>query len=203
MSEEKKYESHFDVSLEDLKYAPFPHRLAKMSKANLNAEICDIFTQVQINIPILDAIKQIPSYAKFLKNLCIVKRNLPVKETTIMNESQSAILQCKSVPKYKNSSCPTVSYIIESYIIDRALFDLGSSVNLLPYFVYKELGLRELNPTRITLELADRSIKIPRGIIEDVLIQIDAIYYLVDFIILNTQLVESKFSKRHVPVILG
>ena len=85
----------------------------------------------------------------------------------------------------------------------RALLDLGSSVNLLPYSVYKELGLGELKPTRVTLELADRSIKVPRGIIEDVLIQVDTVCYPMDFIILDTQPVEYESSKRHIPIILG
>ena len=92
---EKDYVSNSEpfneVTLEDLKHAPFPHRLMKASKTNLNAEIYDIFKQVRINIPMLDAIKQIPSYAKFLKDLCTVKRKLHVKETTMMNDSQSAI----------------------------------------------------------------------------------------------------------------
>ncbi|GFZ02210.1 hypothetical protein Acr_15g0008180 [Actinidia rufa] len=176
-----------EITVEDLKHAPFPQRLAKVSKANLNSEIYDIFKQVRINIPMLDAIKQIPSYAKFLKELCTVKRNLHVKETTMMNESQSAILQCKTVPKYKDPGCPTISCIIGGCKIDRALLDLGSSVNLLPYSVYKDLGLGELKPTRVTLELADRSVKVPRGIIEDVLIQVDTVYYPVDFIVLVTQ----------------
>jgi len=74
--------------MEDLKHAPFPHRLMKASKTNLNAEIYDIFKQVQINIPMLDAIKQIPSYAKFLKDLCTVKRKYHIKVTAMINESK-------------------------------------------------------------------------------------------------------------------
>ena len=104
--------------MEDLKHATFSHRLAKASKANLNAEIYNFFKQVRINIPMLNVIKQIPSYAKFLKDLYTAKKKLHVKETTMMNESQSAILQCKSMLKYKDSSCLTISYIIGSYIID-------------------------------------------------------------------------------------
>ena len=76
----------------------------------------------------------------------------------------------------------------KGYRIDRALLDLGSRVNLLPYSVYKELGLGELKHTRVILELADRSIKVPKGIIEDVLIQVDTVNYPVNFIILDTQL---------------
>ena len=67
------------------------------------------------------------------------------------------------------------------------LLDLGSSVNLLPYSIYKELGLGELKPTSVTLELVDRFVKVPRGIIEDVHIQVDMVYYSMDFIILDTQ----------------
>ena len=110
-----------EVTMKDLKHVPFPHRLTKASKAskvNLNARIYDICKQVRINIPMLDAIKQIPSYDKFLKNLCTVKRKLDVKETTMMNERKSVILQCKSVPKYKDPGCPTILCIIRGYRID-------------------------------------------------------------------------------------
>ncbi|RVW95558.1 Retrovirus-related Pol polyprotein from transposon 17.6 [Vitis vinifera] len=71
-------------------------------------------------------------------------------------------------------------------VVEKALLDLGASVNLLPYSVYKQLGLGELKPTSITLSLADRSVKIPRGIIEDVLVQVDNFYYPVDFVVLDT-----------------
>ena len=107
------HEASNKVSFEDLKHAPFPHRLTKASKANLNAKIYDIFKKVRINIPILDAIKQISSYVKFLKDLRTTKRKLHVKEMTMMNENQSTILQCKSVLKYKDPSCPTILCIIE------------------------------------------------------------------------------------------
>ena len=70
--------------------------------------------------------------------------------------------------------------------MEKALLNLGASVNLLPYFVYKQLGLGELKPTSIALSLADRSMKIPRGMIEDVLVQVDKFYYPVDFVVLDT-----------------
>ena len=74
-------------------------------------------------------------------------------------------------------------------------------MNLLPYSVYKQLGLGELKPTSITLQLADRSVKIPRGIIEDVLIKVDKFYFPVDFIVLDTQPVENVHAQ--IPIILG
>ncbi|RVX07397.1 hypothetical protein CK203_022561 [Vitis vinifera] len=96
-----------------------------------------------------------------------------------------------------------VSYQFDEYwrhICKKALLDLGASVNLLPYSVYKLLGLRELKLTSITLSLANRSIKILRGMIEDVLVQVDKFYYPVDFIILDTEPIASE--PNHVPIIL-
>ncbi|KAL6333167.1 hypothetical protein AAG906_028350 [Vitis piasezkii] len=78
---------------------------------------------------------------------------------------------------------------------------LGASVNLLPYFVYKQLGLGELKPTTITLSLANRSVKIPRGVIEDVLVQVDKFYYPVDFVVLDTD--PAVMEANYVPIILG
>jgi hypothetical protein len=85
--------------------------------------------------------------------------------------------------------------------INRALLDLGASVNLLPYLVYLQLGLGELKPTMVTLQLADRSMKRPRGIIEDVLIKVDKFYLPVDFIVIDTEPVLDVVNQ--IPVILG
>ena len=74
-------------------------------------------------------------------------------------------------------------------------------MNLLPYSVYKQLGLGKLQPTSITVSLTDRSVKIPRGIIEDVLVQVDNFYYLVDFVVLDTDPIVKEAN--YVPIILG
>ena len=68
--------------------------------------------------------------------------------------------------KYNDPGCPTISVMIGVELVEKALLDMGASENLLPYFVYKQLGLGELKPTSITLSLVDRSVKIPRGVIE-------------------------------------
>ena len=89
--------------------------------------------------------------------------------------------------KYKDPGSPTISVNIGGTCIDKTLLDLGASVNLLPYSVYKQLGLGELRPTNITLSLTDRSVKIPKGIVEDVLVKVDKFYYPVDFVVLDTE----------------
>ena len=103
-----------------------------------------------------------------------------MNKKAFLTEQVGAIILCKSPLKYKDPSCPTISMMIGGTVVEKALLDLGASVNLLPYSIYKKLGLGELKPTSITLSLVDRSVKIPRGIIEDVLVQVDNFYYLVD-----------------------
>ena len=90
---------------------------------------------------------------------------------------------------------------IRGTCVEKALLDLGASVNLLPYSVYKQLGLGEIKPTSITLSLADSSIKIFKGTVEDVLIQVDKFYYPVDFVVLDTEPVA--VGVNYVPIILG
>ncbi|KAG5553972.1 hypothetical protein RHGRI_011741 [Rhododendron griersonianum] len=167
--------------------APYPHRLVAPKKGAQFGDILEVFKQVQINIPFLDAIQQVPSYAKFLKDLVTIKRKTNVPKKAFLTEQVSSIIQCKIPIKYKDPGCPTISCIIGNHHIDQALLDLGASVNLLPYSVYSQLGLGELKPTQVTLQLADRSVKIPRGVIEDVLIKVDKFYFPVDFIVLDTQ----------------
>jgi len=116
---------------------PFPHAMTKQRKVSHNSEIFEIFKQVRIYIPLLDAIKQVHSYAKFLKDLCTVKRKLNVKKKAFLAEQVSAILQNINALKYKDPSCPTISCFIGEHKIERALLDLGASVNLLPYLVFK------------------------------------------------------------------
>ncbi|RVW76543.1 hypothetical protein CK203_064335 [Vitis vinifera] len=157
--------------------------------------------KVKVNIPLLDMIKQVPTYAKFLKDLCTIKRGLNVNKKAFLTKQVSAIIQCKSPLKYKYSGCPTILVMIGGKVVEKALLDLGASVNLLPYYVYKQLGLGELKPTSITLSLADRSVKIPRGIIEDVLVQVDNFYYPVDFVVLDTDPIVKETN--YVLIILG
>ena len=115
------------------------------------------------------------------------KKGSQCKQKAFLTEQVSAIIECKTPVKYKDSGCPKISVNIGGISVEKALLDLGASVNLLPYSMYKQLGLGELKPTSITLSLADRSIKIPKGTIEDVLIQVDRFYYPVDFVVLDTE----------------
>ena len=180
---------------------PFSQLLRKKKNHVNQTEMLEVLRQVKVNIPLLDMIKQVPTYAKFLKDLCTVKKSLNVNKKAFLTEQVSAIIENKTPVKYKDPGCPTISVNIGGISVEKALLDLGASVNLLPYSMYKRLGLGELKPTSITLSLADRSIKIPKGTIEDVLIQVDRFYYPVDFVVLDTEPVA--VGPNHVPIILG
>ena len=180
---------------------PFPQALRSKKKASQQAGILEVLRQVKVNIPLLDIIKQVPAYAKFLKDLCTIKKALGIEKKAFLTEQVSAIIQSKNPIKYKDPGSPTISVNIGGNCIDKSLLDLGASVNLLPYSVYNQLGLGELKPTNITLSLADRSVKIPKGIVEDVLVKIDKFYYPVDFVVLDIEPIANEHN--HVPIILG
>uniref|UniRef100_A0A2N9ELE6 Retrotransposon gag domain-containing protein n=1 Tax=Fagus sylvatica TaxID=28930 RepID=A0A2N9ELE6_FAGSY len=114
---------------------PFPQALKTSRKLDSSPEILENLRQVRINLPLLHVIKQVPSYAKILKDLCTMKRKQNVKKTAFLTEQVSALIQHKIPPKYKDPGCPTISCIIGNHDIEQALLDLGASVNLMPYSV--------------------------------------------------------------------
>ena len=202
--EEEVEPEHIFIKEDSMKRSmppPFPQALRGKKKASKQAGILEVLRQMKVNIPLLDMIKQVPTYAKFLKDLCTVKKGLGIDKKAFLTEQVSSIIQCKTLVKYKDPGSPTISVNIGGICIDKVLLVLGASVNLLPYSVYEQLGLGELKPTNITLSLADRSVKISKGIVEDVLVKVDKFYYLVDFIVLNTEPVAG--GTNQVPIILG
>ncbi|KAL0416303.1 UNVERIFIED_CONTAM: hypothetical protein Slati_3462200 [Sesamum latifolium] len=141
--------------------------------------------------------RKMPSYAKFLKEVISNKRKWEGGEMVKLNEECSTILQNKLPPKLKDPGSFSIPCTIENTDFDKALCDLGASVNLMPYYIFQKLGMHELTPTIITLQLADRSIKYPRVIVEDVLVKVEKFIIPVDFIVLNME------EDVNMPLILG
>ena len=101
----------------------------------------ELFKQVKVNIPLLDIIEQVPSYARFLKDLCTRKRKTQVPKKVILTSPISDMVSSQMPEKHKDPGCPTITYTIGSTVVKRALLDLGAGVNLLPYSVYQQLGI--------------------------------------------------------------
>jgi hypothetical protein len=186
--------------VEKVNAPPFPQRLVKPKKETKLLDIFEILRKVEINIPLLDEIKQIPSYAKFLKDFCTNKRKFQEHEIVALTEEVSAVLLRKLPPKLKDPRSFTIPCRIGDHDCERSLLDLGAGVNLMPYTVYEMLGLGELQPTSITLQLANRSIKRRRGILEDVLVKVGKFILHVDFIVLD---MEEGLMPSPLPIILG
>ena len=159
----------------------------------------EVLKQVKINILLLDMIKQVPAYAKFLKDLCTMKRRIKFSKKGFLTKQVSTIIENKVVVKYKDPRCPTISVQMGDTYVEKALLNLGANVNLLPYCIYKQLGLGRLKAIAMTLFLADWSIKVPRGIVEYVSVWVDKFYNLADFMVLDKSLYK---GVTLVPVIL-
>ena len=156
-----------------------------------------MFKKLHINIPFTDALEQMPNYVKFMKDILSRKRRLADFETVNLTEECSAILQRKLPQKLKDPGSFTILCTIGNAIFERALCDLGASINLMPLSIFKRLGLGEARPTTVTLQLADKSLKHPRGVIEDVLVKVDKFIFPADFIVLDME------EDKEIPIILG
>jgi len=97
--------------------------------------------------------------------MCTFKRKSKDDKSkkVLLSEQVSSILKWDTPPKFKDPGVPTILCFIDNHKIERALLNLGSSVNLIPYSVYLEFGLDELQHSNCTLQLVDRSVRTPRG----------------------------------------
>ncbi|KAH9726990.1 hypothetical protein KPL70_008483 [Citrus sinensis] len=179
---------------------PFPSRFAKSKKEEQEKDILETFRKVEVNIPLLDAIKQIPRYAKFLKELCTSKRKLRGDERVHMGENVSAVLQKKLPPKCKDPGMFTIPCKIGSVRVEKAMLDLGASINVMPRSIYSSLNIGTLKETGVIIQLADRSNAYPDGVLEDVLVQVNELVFPVDFYVLD---MEDDNSSNSVPILLG
>ena len=116
---------------------PYPQRLVKPNEASKNQDLLELFKSVNINLPLLDAVKQVPSYAKFLKDLCTQKPKQTMKKKAYLACQVSSIIKSDMPMKLKDPGTPTISCVIGNQKIHGTLIDLGASVNLLPYSVYQ------------------------------------------------------------------
>ncbi|XP_026450283.1 uncharacterized protein LOC113350376 [Papaver somniferum] len=179
---------------------PFPRRFAKSNKETLYQEIWEIFKKIEVNIPLIEAIRQVPRHAKFLKELCINKHKLTGNEVMSAGENSSAYLQKKLPPKLKDPSSFTIPCTIGKISFERALLDLGASINVMPASIYESLKLGPLKNTGIVIQLADRSNTYPKGVIEDVLVQVNQLIFPADFYVLDMM---DEDSPSSTPLLLG
>ncbi|KAL0416193.1 UNVERIFIED_CONTAM: hypothetical protein Slati_3451200 [Sesamum latifolium] len=164
---------------------PFLERFAKSKKEEEEKDILETLRKVEVNISLLNAIKQVPRYAKFLKEMCINKSKLRGNELVSMGENDSIVLQSKQPPKCKDPGTFSIPCRIGKIGIENALCDLGASINVMSLAIYESLNIGPLEETGVVLQLADRSIVYPEGVLEDVLVQVNELVFPTDFYVLD------------------
>ncbi|RDX70285.1 hypothetical protein CR513_50486, partial [Mucuna pruriens] len=185
----------------------FPTRTISARKLELDEEFLKLFRKVEINIQLLDAIKQIPKYAKFLKELCMHKRKKMKGSTKIggvvsaLTRNENFTKGAQTLPKKcRDPGIFSIPCTIGECTFANAMLDLGASINVIPASIYKALNFGDLEPTGMTIQLANRSIVQPLGILEDVLVQVNELIFPANFYVLD---MKDETSRKESTLILG
>ncbi|XP_070003368.1 uncharacterized protein [Nicotiana sylvestris] len=177
--------------------ASFPQRLAKHQKEEQYKKFFEMLKQIQVNIPLIDSLKEMPGYAKMMKDLMSRKFDFQDPATVTLTQTCSALVTRPIAEKLSDLGSFTIPCTIGNFAFAKALYDLGARINLMPLTIYKRLGIGRARPTSILLQLADRTVKRPSGILDDVLIQVGKFVFPADFVILDCKVDEE------IPIILG
>ncbi|RDX61444.1 hypothetical protein CR513_60324, partial [Mucuna pruriens] len=174
---------------------PFRSRTLSARKPESDEELLKMFQKVEINIPLLDSIKQIPKYAKFLKELCMYKRKKMkggvelggIVSALTRNDDLIASTRQALPKKYRDPRIFSVPCTIGDCTFADAMLDLGASINVIPTSIFKSLNCGDLELTRMTIQLANRSVIQPLCVLEDVLVQVDELIFPTDFYVLDME----------------
>ncbi|RDY05420.1 hypothetical protein CR513_10747, partial [Mucuna pruriens] len=187
---------------------PFPSRTISARKPKSDEELLKMFRKVEINIPLLDAIKQVPQYAKFLKELCVHKRR-KIKGSKEIGGVVSALTRneefitgtSRALPqKCRDPGIFSVPCTISDCIFANAMLELGALINVMPASIYRSLNFGDLEPIGMTIQLANRSTVQLLGVVEDVLVQVNELIFSADFYVLD---MEEEISRKGSTIILG
>ena len=176
---------------------PFPQRLQNAKREKQFSKFLEIIKKIEINIPFAEVITQIPNYAKFLKDILSKKKKIAEKGIMSLTTTCSAVIQTSIPAKMKDPSSFSIPCSIGKYEFKEALCNSGASINLMPLSVVQRLRLGELTPTEITLQMVDRSMAQPEGVLEDVLVKVGKFIIPVDFVVIKME------EDTQVPLLLG
>ncbi|XP_070054069.1 uncharacterized protein [Nicotiana tomentosiformis] len=175
----------------------FPQKMKQEKLDSQFAKFLEILKKNHINIPFTYALLQMPSYAKFLKEILSSKRKLEEVSMVMLTEKCSAILQNKLPQKFGDPDSFTIPCTLGGVYFKKALCDSRVSINLMPFSIFRKLNLGEMKGICVSLQFADQSTKKPKRIIENVLVRVDKFVFPVDFIVLEMK------EYRDEPIILG
>ncbi|XP_039035460.1 uncharacterized protein LOC120171923 [Hibiscus syriacus] len=170
-------------SLDEFKPSPpLPQRLMKHNDDIQFKKFVDILDQLYINVHFLEAIEQIPTYVKYLKDIVTNKRKIEKYESIATTKTYCSAL-CKLAPKQNDPDSFFILFYIGENYVRNELFDHCSSVNLMLKPIFLMLGLGNTRPTSLILQLDDRSHIFLEGQVEDVIFRVEKFVFLVDLLI--------------------
>ena len=176
------------------------HQPLNRPKAKTNEtddHLLEAFKKLTITIPLIDAIKHIPSYAKFIK--CIYTPHINPKRIQL-SETMSSIMMNSLPIKKRDPGAPMITSEIGGMNFSRSLLDTGASINILPKVVFNHHHVGKLQPLLAELCLADGSIRKPHGVVEDVIVRLEYCYFLIDFLVIDMKMTK---ELSQAPIILG
>ncbi|GJV93559.1 reverse transcriptase domain-containing protein [Tanacetum coccineum] len=168
---------------------PYPSRRddqkSRDKASNQMEKIFQIIQDLRFDISFADALLLMPRFAPTIKSLLMNKEKLLELAKIPLNENCSAMLLKKLPEKLGDPGKFLIPCDFPGMDVCHALADLGASINLMPLSIWKKLSLPELTPTRMTLELADRSITHPKGVAEDVFVKVGSFHFPTDFVVID------------------
>nr|GFA61256.1 reverse transcriptase domain-containing protein [Tanacetum cinerariifolium] len=180
---------------------PYPLRLndQKLRKKATNQmeKFFQIFQDLHFDISFADALLLMPKVASTIKSLLENKDKLFELAKTPLNENCSAMLLKKLPEKLEDPGKFLIPCDFPGMDVCHVLADLGASINLMPLSIWKKVSLPKLTPTRMTLELADRSITHPKGVARVVFVKVGKFHFPTDFVVVDFE------ANPWVPLILG
>ncbi|XP_028196610.1 uncharacterized protein LOC114381535 [Glycine soja] len=186
-----------ETASDEGKEVPYPLVPSKKDKERHLARFLDIFRKLEITMPFGEALQHMPLYSKFLKDMLTRKHKYIHRENIVVEGNCNAVIQ-KILPlKLKDPGSVTIPCSIGEVAVVKALIDLGANINLMPLSMCRRLGELEIMSTRMTLQLADRSITRPYGVIEDVLVRVKHFTFPADFVVMDI------CEDNDIPLILG
>ncbi|GJS80687.1 reverse transcriptase domain-containing protein [Tanacetum coccineum] len=168
---------------------PYPSRLAKEKIHEkddiLASKFMEIFRNLHFELSFADALIHMPKFAPMFKKMLNNKDKLIELTKTPLNENCSAVVLKKLPEKLGDPGRFLIPCDFSEFDNCLALADLGASINLMPFSIWKKLRLPGLNDTKMVLELADRTISKPTGVAENVFVKVGKFYFLADFVVLD------------------
>ena len=175
---------------------PFPNAFTQKKEIIDSSPLLNILKNTSITIPLIDAIRHIPLYGKFVKELCTPSRGKKIR----LSENISSILLNSLPEKQRDPGAPLIGCSIQKMEFNKVLLDTGASVNILPKLLYDKLKMNGLEPIKLELQLADGSIRAPYGRLDDVIVVVRNLAFPVDFIVTDVKVIGELCNA---PIILG